>query len=63
LNAVDDEAGMMNSVSIINKIIGEQIDKGIAPERVIVGGFSQGSVIAFLVLLTLRIYTPMCIPS
>jgi len=50
---MDDEAGMMDSVSTINKIIGEQIDKGIAPERVIVGGFSQGSVIAFLVLLTL----------
>ncbi|KAF8449947.1 Phospholipase/carboxylesterase/thioesterase [Terfezia claveryi] len=52
LNAVDDEAGMMKSVSTINKIIGEQIDKGIAPERIIVGGFSQGSVIAFLTGLT-----------
>lgn len=52
LNAMDDEQGMMNSVSAINKIIAEQIDKGIAPERVIVGGFSQGSVISLLTGLT-----------
>ena len=49
LNTRDDEAGMLGSVSKINGIIAEQVDKGIAPERVFVGGFSQGSVIALLV--------------
>lgn len=39
----------MGSVATVNKIIDDQIEKGIAPERIIVGGFSQGSVIALLV--------------
>ncbi|KAF8473977.1 Phospholipase/carboxylesterase/thioesterase [Kalaharituber pfeilii] len=52
LNATDDEQGMMKSVTHINKIISEQTDKGIPPERIIVGGFSQGSVIAMLTGLT-----------
>lgn len=46
---MDDEEGMMNSVSTVNKIIGEQVDKGIKPERILIGGFSQGSAIALLV--------------
>ncbi|KAI5809881.1 Phospholipase/carboxylesterase/thioesterase [Peziza echinospora] len=52
LSSSDDEAGMLRSISAINAIIGEQVDKGIPPERIIVGGFSQGCAIALLTGLT-----------
>ena len=39
----------MKSVRLVHSIIDEQIDKGIASERIVVGGFSQGGVISLLV--------------
>jgi len=69
-NAEEDQAGMLQSVSTINKIIGEQVDKGISPERIIVGGFSQGGVIALMTglcserrlggIIALSSYLPLC---
>lgn len=41
---------MLASTRKIHGIIGEQIDKGIPSERIILGGFSQGGAIALLVL-------------
>lgn len=40
---------MLASARKIHGIIGEQIDKGIPSERIILGGFSQGGAIALLV--------------
>lgn len=42
--------GMLAGASKIHGIIGEQIDKGIPSERIILGGFSQGGALALLVL-------------
>ncbi|KAI5847486.1 Phospholipase/carboxylesterase/thioesterase [Tricharina praecox] len=44
----EDEAGIMKSVELLHKIIDEQIAKGVASERIVVGGFSQGGAIALL---------------
>jgi len=38
-----DEDGMKDSVKTVHKLIKEEIDEGISSERIIVGGFSQGT--------------------
>jgi len=45
----EDEEGITRSVSLLHGIIEEQIAKGVASERIIVGGFSQGGAVALLV--------------
>jgi predicted esterase len=45
----EDEKGMRQSVQKVHGIIKEQMDKGIASDRIILGGFSQGGAIALLV--------------
>jgi len=45
----EDDAGIMKSVELLHKVVEEQIAKGVASERIIVGGFSQGGAIALLV--------------
>lgn len=49
MDAREDESGMLSSVEKVHGIIQEQIDKGIASERIILGGFSQGGAVALLV--------------
>ena len=44
----EDERGMLESSSRISSLIGQEVDNGIPAERIIVGGFSQGAVIALL---------------
>ncbi|CAG8509723.1 1879_t:CDS:2 [Cetraspora pellucida] len=48
----EDEEGMLNSVRGINGIIRDEVDSGIPSNRIVVGGFSQGSAMALLVGLT-----------
>ncbi|GAA5919490.1 hypothetical protein JCM1841_002232 [Sporobolomyces salmonicolor] len=48
----EDDKGMLASVRTINSLISKEVDEGIPSERVIVGGFSQGAVIAYLTALT-----------
>ncbi|CAG8748110.1 10779_t:CDS:2, partial [Gigaspora rosea] len=48
----EDEEGMLNSVRGINGIIRDEIDSGIPSNRIVIGGFSQGSAMALLVGLT-----------
>jgi predicted esterase len=50
----DDEAGMMSSIASIDALIQAEVDAGIPEEKIIVGGFSQGGVIAILTGLTTR---------
>jgi predicted esterase len=45
----DDLEGIKESIKTLHNLIDEQIEKGIKSERIIVGGFSQGGVIALLV--------------
>jgi len=42
----DDEAGIVESSTILTRLCDEQIAQGIAAERIIVAGFSQGGAIA-----------------
>jgi len=42
----DDEAGIVESSNILTRLCDEQVAQGIAAERIIVAGFSQGGAIA-----------------
>ncbi|CAG8451359.1 10285_t:CDS:10 [Dentiscutata heterogama] len=48
----EDEEGMLNSVRGLNGIIRDEVDSGIPSNRIVVGGFSQGSAMSLLVGLT-----------
>jgi len=48
----EDERGMLESVRAINQIVGQEVDSGISPARIIIGGFSQGAVVSLLCGLT-----------
>ncbi|TIA91219.1 hypothetical protein E3P81_02127 [Wallemia ichthyophaga] len=52
LEGTDDEDGLLKSASEINKLVTAEVDSGIPSHRVLVGGFSQGSCLAFLVGLS-----------
>lgn len=41
-----DSDGFMNSLNSIEKTVKQEIDKGIKPEQIIIGGFSQGAALA-----------------
>ncbi|KAI9295855.1 Phospholipase/carboxylesterase [Neoconidiobolus thromboides FSU 785] len=47
-----DKAGMLASVQKVNKLIQNEIDIGINPNRIVIGGFSQGCVVSLLTALT-----------
>lgn len=46
-----DHAGIAKAVSMIEKLITAEIDKGIAPSRIILAGFSQGAATALITAL------------
>jgi predicted esterase len=48
----EDEAGMMVSVDSIKLLIKAEIDSGIDPSRIVLGGFSQGACMSLLAGLT-----------
>ncbi|KAK7470259.1 hypothetical protein VKT23_001693 [Stygiomarasmius scandens] len=50
--AAEDEEGMMQTVESLSLIIRKEIESGIPPSRIIIGGFSQGSAMALLTGLT-----------
>lgn len=50
--SMEDEAGMLESSRRINGIISQEIEAGIPANRIMVGGFSQGAVIALLASIT-----------
>ncbi len=45
-NANQDEAGIRRAEQLVNQLIDKTIQSGIASERIIVGGFSQGGALA-----------------
>ena len=45
-NSKEDEAGIKTSQNYINALIQKELDKGIASERIVLAGFSQGGAIA-----------------
>jgi hypothetical protein len=48
----EDEASMRASVARVHTIVEAQISRGIAPERIVLGGFSQGCVTTLLALIS-----------
>ena len=52
VDASEDKEGLMASKTRIDKIIQADIERGISPSRILVGGFSQGGAMAYLVGLT-----------
>ena len=52
--ALEDRVGFDSSAKRINKIIQQEIDKGIPPAKIAVGGFSQGGALALHVSTRIR---------
>ncbi|KAG5440241.1 hypothetical protein PCANB_001811 [Pneumocystis canis] len=52
INEKEDEEGMLKSVQQLQHFITQEVEQGILSERIIIGGFSQGSVISLLTGLT-----------
>jgi phospholipase/carboxylesterase len=46
INEISDELGIRDAVLAIDVLIQQEIDRGIAPNRIVLAGFSQGGVIA-----------------
>lgn len=44
----DDEEGILKSVERLDQVVEEELARGVPPERILVGGFSQGGVIALV---------------
>jgi predicted esterase len=51
-NRPEDETGLFNAVGQINDLINAEIESGIPPHRIVVGGLSQGAALAILTGLT-----------
>lgn len=52
----EDEAGMMKSIAYLETLIDACTNKGIPPQRIVLGGFSQGCALALLLDLTSKKY-------
>lgn len=48
LNSKIDFPGIQQSVAQINQLIAKEVQRGIAPEHILLGGFSQGATIALM---------------
>ncbi|CUS25139.1 LAQU0S28e00342g1_1 [Lachancea quebecensis] len=48
-----DESGFLKSLNVIEKLVGEQIQNGVDPQNIVVGGFSQGAALALASAATL----------
>ncbi|XP_065351103.1 acyl-protein thioesterase 1 [Cloeon dipterum] len=42
----EDEEGIKNACNLVHKMIDEEVKEGIASERIVIGGFSQGGALA-----------------
>src|SRR4051812_10089009 len=49
---MEDETGILVSQKYFHDLIQAEVDAGIAPERIVLGGFSQGGAMAILAGLT-----------
>lgn len=52
LQEPEDEKGMLDSVAYVESLIDACVSKGIPPQRIVLGGFSQGCAMALLTDLT-----------
>lgn len=52
LNAEEDKAGMLQSKHDIAQLVAEEVKSGTPPNRIFLGGFSQGGTMSLLLGLT-----------
>ncbi|KAL4076287.1 Phospholipase/carboxylesterase/thioesterase [Scleroderma citrinum] len=52
--AEENRGDMFKAASMIDQLVQKEVDAGIPPERVVIGGFSQGGAVALLTSLTSR---------
>lgn len=57
LDEDEDEAGMRKSVAYLESLIDACVNKGIPPNRIVLGGFSQGCAMSLLTDLTSKKYS------
>lgn len=50
----EDESGILQSRDEVNKLIEQEIKDGVPPNRIVVGGFSQGATMTLVVGLTTK---------
>lgn len=50
-----DEKGILESVGVVEQFIKEQTDQGISPDRIVVGGFSQGAAVSLSTSMVTKI--------
>ena len=48
----EDESGILQSRDEVNKLIAQEIKDGIPPNRIVLGGFSQGAAMTLVIGLT-----------
>lgn len=48
----DDEAGILETCGIVDKLVRQELDRGVDPSRILIGGFSQGCAISLVWGLT-----------
>jgi predicted esterase len=46
-----DQEGILKSVEYVARLIDEEVAKGVSPERIVIGGFSQGSMVSLCTAL------------
>lgn len=51
-NTAEDEEGMMESKRLIEQLVTDEVNSGTPPNRIFLGGFSQGGAMSLLVGLT-----------
>lgn len=44
----DDEEGILKSCDTIDGFVRKEMDRGVPPQRIVVGGFSQGCAVSFV---------------
>lgn len=49
----EDQDSMLASVGRVHDLVQAEMNKGVPPERIVLGGFSQGCVVSLLALLSL----------
>jgi predicted esterase len=50
----EDEHGIFRSRDEVNKLIAQEINNGIPPNRIVLGGFSQGGTMTLVIGLTIQ---------
>jgi predicted esterase len=60
-DAAEDRRGIEESATCIKKLIQAEIDRGVSPDRIAVGGFSQGGALALHICLRIGVSLAGCV--